>query len=74
MFTVKFEDYFERVPRYSAIQSYLPTTDRPYQSYEFLAMELTVLRLIEWDLCVPTAAHFLPYFLQVCINIIINRE
>ena len=27
-----------------------------------------MLKLIDWDLCVPTVAHFLPYFLKVAVD------
>ena len=65
---MKFEDYCDRVPHFTRLNSYLPNSDKLYRGAEYLAMELTVLKLIDWDLCVPTVAHFLPYFLKVAVD------
>lgn len=69
----KFEEHCDRVPVYSKLNGYLHVNQynggQPYTAKQFLNMELNVLKFCGFELCVPTVAHFLPYFLKVSVSL-----
>ncbi|XP_052771208.1 cyclin-J-like [Mya arenaria] len=72
LLAVKFEEHCEHVPLYSTLNSYVHVNQynggQPYTARQFLQMELNILRFTNFELCVPTVPHFLPYFLKVAVD------
>ena len=60
--TAKFEECEKNVPKLSEFNQ-LNASASPYSSHQFLSMELRVLQFFQWNISLPTAAHFFEYFL-----------
>jgi len=67
--SAKFEEHCDRIPLYSQLNTFLHGNQyhggQPYTARQYLQMELNILKFTNFELCVPTVPHFLPYFLQV---------
>ncbi|XP_036053336.1 cyclin-J-like protein [Onychomys torridus] len=66
----KFEDREDRVPKLEQINStrILSSQNFSLTKKELLATELLLLEAFSWDLCLPTPAHFLDYYLLASIS------
>ncbi|XP_052227638.1 cyclin-J-like [Dreissena polymorpha] len=72
LLAVKFEDHCDRIPHISRLNSYVHVNQynggQPYTARQFLQMELNILKFANFELCIPTVPHFLPYFLKVAVD------
>lgn len=66
----KFEDREDRVPKLEQINStrILSSQNFSLTKKELLTTELLLLEAFSWDLCLPTPAHFLDYYLLASIS------
>jgi len=60
--TAKFEECEKNVPKLSELNR-LSSSTSPYTNQQFLSMELRILQFFNWNISLPTAAHFYEYFL-----------
>ena len=58
----KFEECERNIPKLSELNR-LGAPNSPYTTQQFLSMELRLLQFFQWNISLPTAAHFLEYFL-----------
>jgi len=58
----KFEECEKNIPKLSELNR-LGAAASPYTSQHFLSMELRLLQFFQWNISLPTAAHFFEYFL-----------
>ena len=65
--TAKFEDCENNIPRLSEL-NHLGAASCPYTSQQFLSMELRLLQFFQWNISLPTAAHFYEYYLVDCVT------
>ncbi|XP_078668120.1 cyclin-J-like [Branchiostoma floridae x Branchiostoma belcheri] len=56
----KFEEEERRVPRIKKLNQYVREV---YSEEEYLQMELTILKFFQWNISLPTPAHFLDYYM-----------
>ncbi|EDL33856.1 mCG21801, partial [Mus musculus] len=66
----KFEDREDRVPKLEQINNtrILSSQNFSLTKKELLTTELLLLEAFSWDLCLPTPAHFLDYYLLASIS------
>lgn len=66
----KFEDREDRVPKLEQINStrILSSQNFSLTKKELLSTELLLLEAFSWDLCLPTPAHFLDYYLLASVS------
>ncbi|XP_007529633.2 cyclin-J-like protein [Erinaceus europaeus] len=66
----KFEDREDRVPKLEQINSarILSSQNFTLTRQELLSTELLLLEAFHWNLCLPTPAHFLEYYLLVSVS------
>nr|XP_004661113.1 cyclin-J-like protein [Jaculus jaculus] len=66
----KFEDREDRVPKLEQINSsrILSSHNFSLTKKELLSAELLLLGAFGWDLCLPTSAHFLDYYLLASVS------
>lgn len=66
----KFEDREDRVPKLEQINStrILSSQNFSLTKKELLSTELLLLEAFSWNLCLPTPAHFLDYYLLASIS------
>lgn len=63
--TAKFEEQEVNVPRYHKLMAYLGWD---YNSVHYMKAELLVLKTLKWQINLPTAAHFLDFFLTQAMS------
>ncbi|XP_070539822.1 cyclin-J-like isoform X2 [Ptychodera flava] len=61
----KFEERDINIPEISRLNKYV---DYSYKWQDFLQMELLLLDFFSWNVCIPTSAHFLEYYIQESID------
>ncbi|XP_070539818.1 cyclin-J-like isoform X1 [Ptychodera flava] len=61
----KFEERDINIPEISRLNKYV---DYSYKWQDFLQMELLLLDFFSWNVCIPTSAHFLEYYIQESIG------
>uniref|UniRef100_A0A2K6FCR2 Cyclin-J-like protein n=1 Tax=Propithecus coquereli TaxID=379532 RepID=A0A2K6FCR2_PROCO len=68
--TGKFEDREDRVPKLEQINStrILSSQNVTLTKKELLSTELLLLEAFSWNLCLPTPAHFLDYYLLASVS------
>lgn len=59
----KYEDTEIKIPRIEDLNKTLKPPQRGYTKREFTEMELAILGCFQWNISLPTAAHFVDYFL-----------
>ncbi|XP_032951604.1 cyclin-J-like protein [Rhinolophus ferrumequinum] len=66
----KFEDREDRVPKLEQINStrILSSQNFTLTKKELLSTELLLLEAFSWNLCLPTPAHFLDYYLLASVS------
>lgn len=66
----KFEDREDHVPKLEQINStrFLNGQNFTLTKKELLSTELLLLEAFSWNLCVPTPAHFLDYYLSASVS------
>ncbi|XP_078421400.1 cyclin-J [Cetorhinus maximus] len=66
----KFEEKEDRVPKLEQLNSLscMTSMNLVLSKQDLLHMELLLLESIQWNLCLPTAAHFIDYYLSVAVH------
>ncbi|KAM4034968.1 cyclin-J [Anomaloglossus baeobatrachus] len=66
----KFEDKEDRVPKLDQLNSLGCMTNMSLvlTKQNLLHMELLLLETFEWNLCLPTPAHFIEYYLSIAVH------
>ena len=65
--TAKFEESERNIPKLSELNR-LGVPSSPYSARQYLTMELRLLQFFQWNVALPTAAHFLEYFLVAALT------
>ncbi|XP_077992616.1 cyclin-J-like isoform X2 [Glandiceps talaboti] len=65
LIAAKFEERDIKIPEISKLNAYV---DNSYTWQDFLQMELLLLDFFSWNVCIPTSAHFLEYYIQESIG------
>ncbi|XP_002737200.2 cyclin-J-like [Saccoglossus kowalevskii] len=65
MIAAKFEERDIKIPEISRLNKYV---DNSYKWQDFLQMELLLLNFFSWNVCQPTASHYIEYYIQECIS------
>ncbi|MEE6485745.1 hypothetical protein FKM82_014383 [Ascaphus truei] len=66
----KFEDKEDRVPKLEQLNSLgcMTNMNLVLTKQNLLHMELLLLETFQWNLCLPTAAHFIEYYLSIAVH------
>ncbi|XP_043568133.1 cyclin-J isoform X1 [Chiloscyllium plagiosum] len=66
----KFEEKEDRVPKLEQLNSLtcLSSMNLVLNKQDLLHMELLLLESFQWNLCLPTAAHFIDYYLSIAVH------
>ncbi|KAM4704035.1 cyclin-J [Rhinophrynus dorsalis] len=66
----KFEDKEDRVPKLDQLNSLgcMTNMNLVLTKQNLLHMELLLLETFEWNLCLPTPAHFIDYYLSIAVH------
>ncbi|CAH2322396.1 cyclin-J [Pelobates cultripes] len=66
----KFEDKEDRVPKLDQLNSLgcMTNMNLVLTKQNLLHMELLLLETFEWNLCLPTPAHFIEYYLSIAVQ------
>ncbi|XP_007903756.2 cyclin-J-like protein, partial [Callorhinchus milii] len=66
----KFEEKEDRVPKLDQLNSlgFMSSLHLVLNRQDLLQMELLLLETFSWNLCLPTAAHFIDYYLSVSVH------
>ncbi|OCT71627.1 cyclin-J-like [Xenopus laevis] len=66
----KFEDKEDRVPKLEQLNSLgcMTNMNLVLTKQNLLHMELLLLETFEWNLCLPTPAHFIEYYLSIAVH------
>ncbi|XP_067909432.1 cyclin-J [Heterodontus francisci] len=66
----KFEEKEDRVPKLEQLNSLscMTSMNLVLNKQNLLHMELLLLESFQWNLCLPTAAHFIDYYLSVAVH------
>ncbi|XP_072280263.1 cyclin-J [Pyxicephalus adspersus] len=66
----KFEDKEDRVPKLDQLNSLgcMTNMNLVLTKQNLLHMELLLLETFDWNLCLPTPAHFIDYFLSIAVH------
>ncbi|XP_072335201.1 cyclin-J isoform X1 [Scyliorhinus torazame] len=66
----KFEDKEDHVPKLEQLNSLscMTSMNLVINKQSLLHMELFLLESFQWNLCLPTAAHFIDYYLSVAVH------
>ncbi|XP_078080527.1 cyclin-J [Mustelus asterias] len=66
----KFEEKEDRVPKLEQLNSLscMTSMNLMLNKQNLLHMELLLLESFQWNLCLPTAAHFIDYYLSVAVH------
>lgn len=69
-FTGKFEDKEDRVPKLEQLNSLgcMTNMNLVLTKQNLLHMELLLLETFDWNLCLPTPAHFIEYYLSIAVH------
>lgn len=70
LFPGKFEEREDRVPKLETLNSLgcMSSMNLVLSKQGLLHMELLLLETFQWNLYLPTAAHFIEYYLPVAVN------
>lgn len=68
--TGKFEEREDRVPKLETLNSLgcMSSMNLVLTKQGLLHMELLLLETFQWNLYLPTAAHFIEYYLSIAVN------
>ena len=66
----KFEEKEDRVPKLEQLNSlgFMCTLNLVLNKKELIKMELLLLETFGWNLCMPTPAHFIDYYLHASVQ------
>ncbi|XP_062928169.1 cyclin-J [Mobula hypostoma] len=66
----KFEEKEDRVPKLEQFNrlSCMTSVNLVLNKQTLLHMELLLLETFQWNLCLPTAAHFIDYYLSIAVH------
>ncbi|XP_005991587.1 cyclin-J isoform X2 [Latimeria chalumnae] len=66
----KFEEKEDRVPKLEQLNSLgcMTNMNLVLTKQNLLHMELLLLETFQWNLCLPTAAHFIEYYLSIAVH------
>lgn len=66
----KFEDKEDRVPKLEQLNSLgcMTNMNLVLTKQNLLHMELLLLETFDWNLCLPTPAHFIEYYLSIAVH------
>lgn len=66
----KFEEKEDRVPKLEQLNSfaYMCNLNLALTKKDLLKMELLLLESFNWNLCLPTPAHYIDYYLFASVN------
>ncbi|XP_069756609.1 cyclin-J-like isoform X2 [Narcine bancroftii] len=66
----KFEEKEDRVPKLEQLNSLhcMTSVNLVLNKQTLLHMELLLLESFQWNLCLPTAAHFIDYYLSIAVH------
>ncbi|KAM9365670.1 cyclin-J [Pholidichthys leucotaenia] len=66
----KFEEREDRVPKLETLNSLgcMSSMNLFLTKQRLLDMELLLLEIVQWNLCFPTAAHFIDYYLSIGVH------
>ncbi|XP_051883880.1 cyclin-J isoform X2 [Pristis pectinata] len=66
----KFEEKEDRVPKLEQLNSLscMTSVNLMLNKQTLLHMELLLLESFQWNLCLPTAAHFIDYYLSIAVH------
>ncbi|XP_068114594.1 cyclin-J [Hyperolius riggenbachi] len=66
----KFEDKEDRVPKLDQLNSLgcMTNMNLVMTKQNLLHMELLLLETFQWNLCLPTPAHFIDYYLSIAVH------
>ena len=65
-FLAKFEEQEIKIPKANVLNKYVPAPG--YILLEYCQMELTLLDFFNWNIGLPTPAHFIDYFLTAAVS------
>lgn len=70
LFTGKFEEKEDRVPKLEQLNSlgFMCSLNLVLNKKDLIKMELLLLETFDWNLCMPTAAHFIDYYLHASVK------
>eukprot|EP00066_Takifugu_rubripes_P019742 XP_011609008.1 PREDICTED: cyclin-J-like protein [Takifugu rubripes] len=66
----KFEEKEDRVPKLEQLNSlgFMCSLNLVLNKKDLIKMELLLLETFDWNLCMPTAAHFIDYYLHASVK------
>lgn len=66
----KFEEKEEHVPKLEQLNSLscMTSMNLMLNKHTLLHLELLLLESFQWNLCLPTAAHFIDYYLSIAVH------
>jgi hypothetical protein len=66
----KFEEREDRVPKLEQLNSlgFMCSLNLVLNKRDLIKMELLLLETFSWNLCMPTPAHFIDYYLQASVQ------
>ncbi|XP_057265840.1 cyclin-J-like protein [Pezoporus wallicus] len=66
----KFEDREDKVPKLALLNNlaYMCKVNVVLNKQDLLAIELLLLEIFDWNLCMPTPAHYIDYYLYMSIG------
>jgi len=65
--TAKFEECEQNIPKLAELNR-LGSPNCPHTAQQYLSMELRILQFFNWNISLPTAAHFYEYFLVISVT------
>lgn len=69
-FAGKFEEKEDRVPKLEQLNSlgFMCSLNLVLNKKDLIKMELLLLETFDWNLCMPTAAHFIDFYLHASVK------
>lgn len=66
----KFEEKEDRVPKLEQLNSlgFMCSMNLVLNKKDLIKMELLLLETFDWNLCMPTPAHFIDYYLHAAVQ------
>lgn len=70
LFLGKFEEKEDRVPKLEQLNSlgFMCSLNLVLNKKDLVKMELLLLETFDWNLCMPTPAHFIDYYLHASVQ------
>lgn len=70
LFAGKFEEKEDRVPKLEQLNSlgFMCSLNLVLNKKDLIKMELLLLETFDWNLCMPTAAHFIDFYLHASVK------